>query len=72
MTFPSEPVDLRSTLTRSIELETIAASLRATTTPAELVSVWWSSADHTEGDVRIALQDVYAEHLEKLTGGLRQ
>ena len=62
---------LKDALVGSIVIETVGNSLRAATTVDELVSVWWRDADHTTGIVREALQDVYAECLAKLTGGLR-
>lgn len=62
---------LKDALVGSITIETVGNSLRAATTPDELVSVWWRDADHTEGVVRESLQDIYAEMLAKLTGGLR-
>jgi hypothetical protein len=61
---------LEQALVGSIEIETVGNSLRATTTPEELVSVWWRDADHTEGVIREALQDIYREHLKKLSGGM--
>ena len=66
---PSEA--LTHTLRSSIVLENAAARLREAEDTDELVQSWMIFCDKTEGDVRIALQDVYAEVLAKLTGGLR-
>lgn len=55
----------------SIVLENAASRLREAEDTSELVETWMLFCDDTEGDVRKALQDVYAEVLAKLTGGLR-
>lgn len=66
---PSET--LAHTLRSSIVLENYAERLRESEDTDELVETWSIFCDKTEGDVREALQDVYAEVLAKLTGGLR-
>ena len=66
---PSET--LAHTLRSSIVLENYAERLRESEDTDELVETWFIFCDKTEGDVREALQDVYAEVLAKLTGGLR-
>lgn len=55
----------------SIVLENAAARLREAEDTDELVQSWMIFCDDTEGDVREALRQVYAEVLAKLTGGLR-
>jgi hypothetical protein len=40
-------------------------ALSLATTKDELLSVWWTSCDHFEGEARERLQAIYAEALVK-------
>lgn len=59
-------VALKDRLIQSIAFEEAADYLRAAKSPQELVSLWWRYCDHTEGEVRERLNDVYNAALRKL------
>jgi hypothetical protein len=61
--------ELKERLEASVVMEDAAKALRAAKTPEQLVAVWWTECDWTEGDMRSHLVAVYRDQLRK-TGAM--